>query len=444
MQRRIVILSILIFVTLSAYPQGDRGFRYYDSITYSRYLEGDWKELSKYSSEAIRHGHDYYYMRMRKAISLYERENYLAAISDFRRALEFNPGDPVALEYIYYCYLLSGKESNAMAVTASFTPSLKEKTGVDTDRMNRMSLAALYNNASSDGIIDNIEDVYGYGLPGNTLVTRYFIKTGLRASHYTGASAMLLHSANYMRKQNFLYYNDGINNLSLDNQNINQLQYYISLVLSSSKGWRLAPAFHLVNTGYPLVGISYFGARSQAYKYTVNDNSIIAGASLARTLGVFDLDMAAHYSGLNNERQLQARGGLKVSPLGNSKLYMGYGHYIVDNDAWRDGELQHISEIIAGFSVADAVWVDFTVLTGDMYNFHTANGLYVYNDVNSSDLSARLDISISLNSRGSFIFLGAGYDRNYTTYIPEGSLIPVTGDQYYNNILISGGLSWKF
>ncbi|MEZ5010556.1 MAG: hypothetical protein R2744_02465 [Bacteroidales bacterium] len=45
---------------------------------------------------------------MRLGISLYERKKYLLAVSQFRKAMEFSQDDPVAGEYIYYCYLYAG------------------------------------------------------------------------------------------------------------------------------------------------------------------------------------------------------------------------------------------------------------------------------------------------------------------------------------------------
>ncbi len=441
---RLIVTTLLLALMLTVFSQEDRGFRYYDSLTYNQYLESDWKSLSKSSSEAISNGHDYYYMRMRKAVSLYERQYYRYAVKHFLKAIEFNDGDPVAGEYLYYCYLFSGNESNAMAVAGAFPENKINDTGPDAVRKNSISLNTAYNNSVSDDIISDIEGLYGYEQEGNSVVSGYYMNTSLTATHFLSPGIRLIHSATYLRKQNFLYYFDGTTGAWLNNQDVNQFQYYLSPVLSTVNGWRFAPSIHFIATSYPLLGINYAGARTSAFSFNVNDNSIIAGLNLEKTIGIIDMAIAGHYSGLGEEQQLQAKAGVKISPLGNSKLYVGYSHYLVDNESFRGSDLQHINEVYAGFSIKYRIWIDFYLLTGQLYNFHTSNGMYVYNDSDISDLMTRLDLSIPVGINGTLVYLGASYGRSYPTFFPADIRMPESGDDYYNNISISGGLSWKF
>lgn len=442
--QRLAVILLLFLASLKLFSQENRGFRYYDSLTYNQYLNGDWTGLSNSASEAISLGHDYYYMRMRKAISLYERKNYLIAIKHFTEALTFNPKDPIALEYIYYCYLLSGRESNAVALSRHFSDNIKKKINIDKTTLNSLSLSALYQNSSSDDLINDIENVDAYGEEGNIVIARQFIGTKVIASHYLGPVVKLKHAATYIRKKNFLNYYDGTQFVNYDDQTVNQFQYYISMIISSDNGWRFAPAFHFMNTAFPLIDISNFGGNSRAYTYDVKENSIIAGASLEKTAGIFDFSLAAHFASYGSIKQGQGEAGIIILPFGNNKLNIGYMHNLVFCEQANGNELNHVSEVFTGFSVADAVWIDISAIIGKMSNFHSANGLYVYNDINNSDIAGRIDITIPISEKGAYIFLGAAFSRNYSTHIPAETIYPVQGTNSFNNISISGGLSWKF
>ena len=125
MQRLIIIILLYCFFgSLKAQERTD--FSYLDSLTYKQYEDGRWKELTASGKQALRLGYDYYYMRMRIGISYYERKSYLNAISHFKKALEFNNNDQIATEYLYYCYLLSGKYNTADAWTGMFSKALSQ------------------------------------------------------------------------------------------------------------------------------------------------------------------------------------------------------------------------------------------------------------------------------------------------------------------------------
>jgi tetratricopeptide (TPR) repeat protein len=89
-------------------------FATYDSVTYALYLQSDWKNLIKTSRDALKENHDYYYLRMRRGIALYEQQKYMAALKNFKKAQDFNFPDPISSEYIYYSYLFSGQRPEAL------------------------------------------------------------------------------------------------------------------------------------------------------------------------------------------------------------------------------------------------------------------------------------------------------------------------------------------
>ena len=105
----------MIFYWLNGFSQAQVTFRYADSVTYGLYTERNWSKLIIKGKEAIDEGHDFFYMRMRIGIAYYELKNYAMSAFHFKRALEFNDSDPLALEYLFYSYYLSGRTLQAWA-----------------------------------------------------------------------------------------------------------------------------------------------------------------------------------------------------------------------------------------------------------------------------------------------------------------------------------------
>ena len=89
-------LSIILLAGFFAINATAQSFMKIDSATYAQYLERDWPALIRNGRKALGQGVDYYYLRMRMGIAFYEQKNYRTASGHFRKALEFNNGDPVA------------------------------------------------------------------------------------------------------------------------------------------------------------------------------------------------------------------------------------------------------------------------------------------------------------------------------------------------------------
>ena len=105
---------LILFMTPALTAQEQNTFLYFDSLTYKQYLDKDWKNLEKTSKKALKEGLDYYYLRMRTGIAMFERGKYMKAIPQFRNAVSLNNLDPVAREYLYYSMAFSGREMDAM------------------------------------------------------------------------------------------------------------------------------------------------------------------------------------------------------------------------------------------------------------------------------------------------------------------------------------------
>ncbi len=111
MRSLLIVISLLL--VLSADLIGQTDFLTLDRETYDLYLKGDYKNLKNIGEKMILQGMDYYYLRMRMGILAYNNEQYPEAFKHFSKAISFNSGDTISREYMYYCYLFSGRKDDA-------------------------------------------------------------------------------------------------------------------------------------------------------------------------------------------------------------------------------------------------------------------------------------------------------------------------------------------
>lgn len=442
------LITISLFITVLAYctaaGQERTDFRYWDSLTYSQYNNELWKELSGSARKAVSLSHDYYYMRMRLGISLYERGNYLSAISHFRHALEFNNNDPVALEYIYYCYLLSGKTFTANAIASDFSPALRSRTAVDEISKHTISIDYLYKNALSEMLIAEYSDVEGYGNTGNLIIPSNYSNAAMTISQKTGDKTSLTYGITYLRQHNILFYNDGSYMYNNYTQIVNQFQFYLSFTYSDKMGLTITPAVHYLNTGYPLLGINSAGMNPYAYTYKVTEHNVVTSLTLGKSAGLFDIVCEGVWSHLNYSNHLQAEGAVYLRPTGNNNFYFGGGAALKSDENEGSWSYGLVSSGLLGFGIANRLWIDFTALWGDIKNYSDRSGYLVYNGVNEIDYIIKTDLSVRAGNKGTWIYAGARYGSEQTAFIPAGETVASGYNENYKTVSIIGGISWTF
>ncbi len=102
-------------------------FKQINTESYRLYLAQEWDSLISLGKHALKQDVDFYYLRMRMGIARYDQKKYRQAGIHFRKALEFNQDDPVALEYLYYAYLFSGQIEQAKLLRKEFRGDLALK-----------------------------------------------------------------------------------------------------------------------------------------------------------------------------------------------------------------------------------------------------------------------------------------------------------------------------
>jgi len=450
MHRLIIIFGLLLLIQAGK----SQDFVSVDKKTYDLYMEKHWDELIQAGKEGLKQDIDYFYLRMRIAIAFYEKKNYKASQAHFRKALEFNEGDPVALEYLYYAYLLAGQSQQAGMLVKEFTPSLEEKINPPSGKFaDILSLEYLYNFNDTEHILGD-PDKYFSGLPyGYQLITLNFSNLNAMLHHEFSPGITLTHAYTYLNKKNFYYYDDGLSRFADDGQKVIQNQYYINPSFSTQGGLTIAPAFHILRIRFqaPYVvsggGSPGFGGGSgSSIRYTdLISHHFVGGLNLLQYAGRFAIRLGGIYSSMNNASQLTGTAGLTWYPLGNLDLYLGSSLNVHNEFNNEETSIELIPDFLLGFGISSKVWMEFSGAYGNMKNYTEGNGYIVYNGLDWMKYKVIGSVVIPVSPKGSKIYLGARFAEYESGFIPAD---PSAGQDMNifitNSISIFGGLSWKF
>jgi len=456
MYRLIIILNLILLFRAG----NSQDFKSVDLETYNLYVEQDWDELIRAGKEGLKQDIDYYYLRMRIGIAYYETKNYKASQAHFRRALEFNQGDPVASEYLYYAYQFAGQTEQAGILVKDFSPSMMEKILPPPGKIvDRFGLEYLYNfNDTKDLLAD--PDEYFSGLPaGYQLLTLNYSNVNAMLHHEFSPGITLTHAYTYLNKTNYYYYYDGLSRFGFDEQKVFQNQYFISPAFTTKWGLTIAPSFHYLRIRFQLPyvvsgggGSGPGGGGGSSIQYSdLYSNHYVVGLHLTQSVGRFAIRLGGIYSSVNNANQVTSTAGLTWYPLGNLDLYMGTALNVhtgiteLTNSTEHETTLELIPDFLIGFGIVSRVWMEFSGSYGNMKNYTEGNGYIVYNGPDWMLYKAMGTIVIPVTPKGSNVYLGTRFAEYKSRFMPSD---PSSG-QDINNIIsnsisIFGGLSWKF
>ncbi len=427
--------------------QDYNNFNIVDKETYRFYIEKKWDSLISKGNQAIKSGLDYYYLRMRLGIAYYEKENYIKASKHFKTALQFNEGDPVALEYLYYSFLFSGKEDRARFISKDFNNTLKEKTGTATKQfIKQLNTEYLYHNCMNEGVISNPDDYFPVDLQGYQVVTRNFSNFSLTTSHPLRYRFSIFHGYTYLQKTNLYHYNDGIYIVNNPDYTVRQHQYYIALNTTLQDGWMVSPSFHFLSSHYPLINsISTSSPGGPRVNYiNTNDYGLVTGMLVSKAAGFINFRFALHYSYLNDAEHIQDLLGFTLFPLGNLNFYIG-GNIASNIELANNPDIYPVMNLFFGFSVYEKIWLEFSVTTGKMQNFTENNGYYIYNSLDAIKLTGNMNILIPVTKKGSSVYFGSKIASHESKLYPfTESINSQINKINYNSFSIYGGVSWKF
>lgn len=390
-KNRYLILTLMVFLSpfvLSG--QKIKDFNYYDSVTYSLYLSGNWNELINMGNDAIRKGIDYKYLRQRVGYASFVSGDYYKSRSDFEKALSFDSYDQFTLEYLYYSYLNIGKE---------------DYSGIIEQRLNKDLKKALEIRDSDP--LESIELEYNYKFAGTSFRTN--------PQYYrVGALSKLNHRLSLFQSLS-LFNQEAELQLSGSNETISvrQLEYYALLKILAGSRLIMKGGYHYLHNNS---GTSALNGKLFLF-------------SLAPDLGRISLEISGSAFNMAQENIFQA--GLQAGYVfpGNS------GFYLTSNVA---GLFQAQSNNLifsqkAGLRMFKRVWLEGNASFGRMLNYNDFNGLYVYNSIDPLILKTGISGYIPVNKK---IALWAGYSWERKEFYENSSF-------HYNQFSYLGGIRWK-
>lgn len=408
MRTFIVIIGLLIIGNcLIAQPIGN--FAKLDQQSYQYYLAGNYKELNKLGKQMIDSGTDYYYLRMRLGISAFNRQRYSTAIEHFKKALAFNNSDTLAHEYIFFGYIYSGRNADALYYRETIPIKMQsanvrkyELTGLKllsakADYTANNSPKANYSLVASnqDYIAENIDYTFGLNIKttwlkeskwSKTLSYNYFSKSGVTYNEYfpLGTSS-----------------------------DFGQHQLYYKAVKNIYEGFELSffgsVAFF---SGASTYGISIGNQQGNQQNSTLEKKlafDYLAGVGVAKREKYFRLDLNASYSNLVGFNQIRGEGYITLYPFENAKLYSIHG-----------GMFQYDLTLGSGYNTFNAiglkvfkpVGVELGVNFGNAMLSVRNSGEMLINSLSQTKWSAYGNLNTSL---------GKGFYVNLTGFISETS-----------------------
>lgn len=390
-KNRYLILALIVFLISSALSgQKIKDFNYYDSVTYSLYLSGNWNELIDLGNEAIGIGIDYKYLRQRVGYARFVTGDFHRSRSDFEKALSFDSYDQFTIEYLYYSYLNIGKKDYSGNIEQRLNQELKHTLEIkDSDPL------------------ESIELEYNYKFAGTSFRTN--------PQYYrVGALSKLNHRLSLF--QSLSLYNQEVElQLSGSNETISvrQLEYYALLKILAGRRLIMKGGYHYLHNNS---GTS-----------ALNGNLFLL--SLSPDLGRISLEISGSALNMAQENIFQA--GLQAGYVFPGKS----GFYLTSNvtGLFQTQSNNLIFSQKAGWRMLKRVWLEGNASFGRMLNYNDFNGLYVYNSIDPLILKTGISGYIPVSKK---IALWAGYSWEKKEFYENSSF-------HYNQFSYLGGIRWK-
>ena len=394
-------LIVFIFSSLFSFAQEDDfTSQYVDARSYALYSNKSWDGLILLGDSALQKEIDYYYLRMRMGIALYEQKKYLLAKGHFEKAIEFNSFEDLPKEYLFYCYFFTEQYEESRVLARKFKIDLKNKLN--------------YNKWKS-------VDLFSFDLGSKMTVSSEVPNASyanVALGHYVGNRVYLYHA--------YTYFHQGSSDWFWA---INQNQYYVKASLALKNNWNLALSFHLIGRdllSYPFV--NNFAPKTVEPTSTKTSN-YVSSFHLKKNFKKFEYSVGSTVLWLDSLYQFQHNVGATFFPLANKKVSIGVNCFAHTMDSY--SQLHFAFSPFISFKPSSK----FSVYSSYLYN--TVNNIAEWNGAlvnNAPDLTTG---RFTLNS---VIRLNDKWDLS-ATYQYEMKRSTFTSDYTFNSIFV--GLKFK-
>jgi hypothetical protein len=482
-----VFMLVSFLGPMMLYSQVKPDFKALDSLTYRLYLEKKWDSLVITGKQALHGNLDYYYLRARLGIACFEKRQYITAISHLTKARQFNSGDPLLAEYLYYALLYANRKEDAMVLWSSLTDEAKKKTSLINGIVQEVHLEGGYTISSdrSPGNLSDLsgkdslygeQDLYGNNTYGNIgLKLRISRRIGLMLSYnyfnfsktkyfqYGRYEDHFLGTADSTWGRDYLYSFPFVRYDTSFRYNVHQNDFHLGITIGLPGGFKVMPAFHLINVHHTLINAKFsmntvqdtdyykkkhdstffFPFDRVSYTYDQNDTSFynyLVGLNITKDWGIFNIGLSGSWSNLNHKKQKQAGIALTYYPMGNLDFY---GITTVTG-LFQGKDKRLLLGQVLGAKITPWLWMEGNIYYGDYTNANIFNGSIVYNNTDKMDYNAGASLIFLTKKHIQFSLIYQYYKKESQQFIyDETSGRLNIQNNPYNTQSIIGGITWK-
>ncbi|MEY2828533.1 MAG: hypothetical protein RIQ33_391 [Bacteroidota bacterium] len=291
MYKKLILGVIIILLNFAAHAQKRMTAGHLDTLTYKKYLNGDWDAVLKYGKNATKHHIDFYYLRCRLGYAYYMKKQYRASANEYEKALKLYPQGTEALEYLYFCYIENQEFDRASLTYKKF--SSEQKTRIHDYRV---------------PIIKNIQMTAGVKHTNVSQSLRDLNFTSASIGHYVAPGLSLFHQYSGLQQDAY-------------SSSIRQHQYYVSAHLPLKKGWQIMPAFHYIKTN--VLPVTPTPPNTGSLAMLDSTSSMLAGILISKATKKIEVGYNFSFSNFNSGTQIQNSLFVYAFPLNNNNLTIG-------------------------------------------------------------------------------------------------------------------------
>ena len=333
--------------------------RDYSLESIQHFNDENWDALIEVCEDAIKENQSTFEIEYRLAVAYYNMNQYIDSAKHFENISEsYNINNDYLREYLYYSYLFSGREQDALLILKDSPFHLQQK--INENRTKFIDFISAHGGFKSSSRKDiGIENLYYFNLG-------------------------LGFQIEYRLKLNLFYNSISQNYIDFDYK---QREFYANANIQLSKGLTLIPAYHYVNILENTV--SAYGMRGQnlmysnasygkinifhiALKKQWNRFSIMPNITYTNTNPIDNIVAES----LENNTQYGIDFGYIIKGL-KDKVRLGLGTYILTGDSEND----FIWDAELSYQISPKTYLHFKYLNANTSNFSENNAMYYYNSV---------------------------------------------------------------
>jgi hypothetical protein len=426
-------------------------------LSYNLFINNKWDSLISIGKKAINNNIEYFYLDYRIGIAYYAKKNYMNAAQFLEKSLRYNSDDNNAVKYLYYSYIMSNRESEAILLSGKykFLRILKSnskafkvfqyiylETGPGlSNNQKKNSKIDIDGKEKLYGEIDKYENLY-YSQIGLGL------RFGKRISIYHSFSNIIIDN------QKEICY--GINPpydmtdvVITNNYKLFQNSYYINCRIQFINGFSVIPGFHFINDKFSKLNKNFIIVQPPLNdnNFSFNTkmiNNYIYSLNIIKNISKFVFKLSGSYSAIDTFGFSQAGLDITFSPLGNNTFFLNSGISSVKDLSLKNNQKGNlILKEAAGFKILPALWCNFAVTLNNLTMSNESNGLVVYNVPDQILSKYEINILFIVNKEIelSLMYQFIKKENDYQQYIYSDSFL--INKTFYSNNLIITGIKWK-